>query len=88
MQLLNIFHSGLFWPLTAVAVVLLGIFWVQAYRGHNSEWIRIDQQTGKQIHLADKTPYHTMPFFWLGWAIIVLWVIVIFFIVAPDYKGV
>ena len=87
MNLLNIFHTGgVTLGLTIVALGLSGWFMFQAGRAHKSGGIQqvIDGQKLDNI----KTPYWKIPQFWGAVIVMLVWLLVMIFVVAPDYKGV
>lgn len=88
-MLLNIFHTGgVTLALTIIWIGLTTWFMYQATKAHNSGWYQIDQKTGARTEGKDKIPFTQLPLFWFAVAVTVMYLIVMIFVVAPDYKGV
>lgn len=86
MNILNIFHTGgLTLGLSAVALILTLIFWIPAFKARKSEHGYYDKNH-KWIKLSDTTPLVKQNKFWFGVAVIVLYLVAMYF-VAQDYKG-
>ena len=85
MTLLSIFNTGgLTLVLTIIAIGLSGNFFWRAYRASQSDSYQ-DTPTGTK-HFG-KMPIYKLPSFWMGVAVIVLYIIAML-VVASDYKGV
>jgi hypothetical protein len=88
-MLLNIFHTG--GVTLALTIFWLGLtswFLYQASKAHNSGWYQINPTTHEKTEGKDKIPFTQIPQFWFAVAVTVMYIIVMVFVVAPDYKGV
>lgn len=87
MYLLFIYGHGL-WPIGLLLFLLLVWFWYQAYKAHQSGWIKKTIVDGKLIteEGPEKIPYRKIPQFWFGVAIIIF-AIIIGLMIHSDYKS-
>jgi hypothetical protein len=88
---LSVWCSGaLIWGLIAVAVILLAIFWVQAYKAWQSGWtqqVKGGAPGGGQATGKEKLPLWKIHTFWFGVVVIIAFIAAVL-IVASDYRGV
>ena len=88
MMLLNIFHTG---GLTlGLAILFLGLAaWLtyQSVKAHNSGWVQ-DSLNEPHREGKEKTPYYKIPQFWGAVGLILVFILIIVFVIAPEYRGV
>lgn len=89
MYLLSIFNTGgVTLALTLFAIVVSGILFYQVWKAQKSGNVQQGGPGQMPVESAENIPFYKMPKFWMGVAVWVLYLIVMVFVVAPDYKGV
>lgn len=89
MQLLNIFNTGgVTLGLSLAALVILFMCWKDIPKGMKQPYGHYDHMSGKFIQQAPKTKFYQINKFWIGLCVVVIYILVLWLIVAPDYKGV